>query len=82
MLHAYPDRKRGLDPLELELQPIVSHYVGAGIQTRSSGKAARALNLGAFSPALILKVFALCLRRIKIHDTSMTNLALSCMSFS
>lgn len=30
---AYRDQKRILVPLELNLQPAVSHYVGAGIRT-------------------------------------------------
>ena len=33
-----------LDPLELELQMVVSHHVGAGNQTETSARAASALN--------------------------------------
>ena len=40
-LYAYRvhrDQKRGSDPLELELQMVVGHHVGAGNQTSSSGR--------------------------------------------
>ena len=37
-------------PLELELQAVVSHLVGAGIELESSARTS-ALNLGAISPA-------------------------------
>lgn len=30
---AHTDQKRALEPLELELEMVVSHYVGAGNQT-------------------------------------------------
>lgn len=37
-------QKRMADPLELDLQNVVSSYVGAGIEPQFSGKAAEALN--------------------------------------
>jgi hypothetical protein len=40
-LYAYRvhrDQKRGSDPLELELQMVEGHHVGAGNQTSSSGR--------------------------------------------
>jgi hypothetical protein len=37
-------QKRALDPLKLELQMLVNHYVGAGNQTTSSARAASAVN--------------------------------------
>ena len=40
-----------LDPLEMELQMVVSLHLGGGTITPSSGRAASALNGGAISPA-------------------------------
>jgi hypothetical protein len=40
-----------LDPVELELEIVVSYHVG--IEPRSAGSAVSALNLRAISPALV-----------------------------
>ena len=39
------EAEEGWDPLELELQTLVSHYVGPGKQALSSARAEGALNL-------------------------------------
>ena len=45
-------QKRALDPQELGLQMVVSHYVGAAVKLVSSARAANALNCRAIIPAL------------------------------
>lgn len=49
---AYEGQNRALDPLELELQMVVSRHVGNEIKSRSSRREASALNCCAVSPAL------------------------------
>ena len=55
---ALGDRKRLLDPQELELLAAVSHHEVLGIESGSSRKAASGLNCRAVSPAL---VYFMCL---------------------
>jgi hypothetical protein len=41
---AHEGKRRALDLLKLELQMVVSHLVGAGIELRTSGIRANVLN--------------------------------------
>lgn len=41
---AHEGEKRASDPLKLELQMVVSHLVGVGIEPKSSGSTANAPN--------------------------------------
>jgi hypothetical protein len=45
------------DPLELEPRAVMSCHVGAGIEPRSSGRAASVLNHRAISPARLIFIF-------------------------
>ena len=44
--NAYGEQKKALDPLGQELQMVVSHHVGAGVESRSAARAMRALHRG------------------------------------
>lgn len=45
MYSAHGGKKRALDPLELELQLVVSYHVGAGVQREHSFSAREASSL-------------------------------------
>lgn len=49
-------RRRNLDPMKLELQIIVSHHIGAGIQTQVFGKSA-VFNHGIISAVQYIEFF-------------------------
>lgn len=62
-------QKRALDPLELKLQIVVSHYMGGGDQTLFSGKASSALNHQAISIVLPWKYFSILLINYSIFHS-------------